>query len=57
MMTDKEIISLMQEEAYKPMSYKELEKHFGIESANEFKDFIKIVKSIRGKWSHCQRRK
>lgn len=46
MMTDKEIISLMQEEAYKPMSYKELEKHFGIESANEFKDFIKLLNQL-----------
>ena len=46
MMTDKEIISLMQEEAYKPMSYKELEKHFGIESANEFKDFIKMLNQL-----------
>ncbi|WP_082614923.1 ribonuclease R [Paenibacillus sp. Soil787] len=46
MMTDKEIINLMQEEAYKPMSYKELEKHFGIESANEFKDFIKLLNQL-----------
>ncbi|NOU70703.1 ribonuclease R [Paenibacillus sp. LMG 31458] len=46
MITDKEIISLMQEEAYKPMSYKELEKHFGIESANEFKDFIKLLNQL-----------
>lgn len=46
MMTDKEIVSLMQEEAYKPMSYKELEKHFGIESANEFKDFIKLLNQL-----------
>ncbi|WP_084224706.1 ribonuclease R [Paenibacillus pectinilyticus] len=46
MMTDKEIISLMQEEAYKPMSYKELEKHFGIVSANEFKDFIKMLNAL-----------
>lgn len=46
MVTDKEIISLMQEEAYKPMSYKELEKHFGIESANEFKDFIKLLNQL-----------
>ncbi|UKS26298.1 ribonuclease R [Paenibacillus sp. HWE-109] len=46
MTTDKQIISLMQEEAYKPMSYKELEKHFGIESANEFKDFIKLLNQL-----------
>ncbi|MCY9692276.1 ribonuclease R [Paenibacillus alginolyticus] len=46
MLTDKDIISLMQEEAYKPMSYKELEKHFGIESANEFKDFIKLLNQL-----------
>ncbi|SDO71678.1 ribonuclease R [Paenibacillus sp. yr247] len=46
MITDKEIVSFMQEEAYKPMSYKELEKHFGIESASEFKDFIKLLNQL-----------
>lgn len=46
MITDKEIVSFMQEEAYKPMSYKELEKHFGIGSANEFKDFIKMLNAL-----------
>ncbi|TXK83670.1 ribonuclease R [Paenibacillus sp. N3.4] len=46
MTTEKEILQLMQEEAYKPMSYKELEKHFGIESAAEFKDFIKLLNQL-----------
>ncbi|WP_082927419.1 ribonuclease R [Paenibacillus oryzisoli] len=46
MIKENEIISLMQEEAYKPMSYKELEKHFGIGSANEFKDFIKLLNQL-----------
>lgn len=46
MIKENEIVSLMQEEAYKPMSYKELEKHFGIGSANEFKDFIKMLNQL-----------
>ncbi|NQX63768.1 ribonuclease R [Paenibacillus qinlingensis] len=46
MIKENEIVSLMQEEAYKPMSYKELEKHFGIGSANEFKDFIKLLNQL-----------
>ncbi|CAH1229793.1 Ribonuclease R [Paenibacillus allorhizoplanae] len=46
MIKENEVVSLMQEEAYKPMSYKELEKHFGIGSANEFKDFIKMLNQL-----------
>jgi ribonuclease R len=46
MIKENEIVSLMQEEAYKPMSYKELEKHFGVGSANEFKDFIKMLNQL-----------
>lgn len=46
MIKEQEIIGLLQEEAYKPMSYKELEKHFGITGANEFKDFIKLLNQM-----------
>ncbi|MBP1964831.1 ribonuclease R [Paenibacillus aceris] len=46
MIKDQDIIHFMQEEAYKPMSYKELEKHFRIEGANEFKDFIKLLNQL-----------
>ncbi|MDR6882965.1 ribonuclease R [Bacillus sp. 3255] len=46
MVKDQDIIALMQDEAYKPMSYKELEKHFGITGANEFKDFIKLLNQM-----------
>ncbi|NOV01923.1 ribonuclease R [Paenibacillus planticolens] len=46
MIKEQDIISLLQEEAYKPMSYKELEKHFRIEGANEFKDFIKLLNQL-----------
>lgn len=46
MITNQDIISLMQDEAYKPMSYKELEKHFGIAGAEEFKDFIKLLNQL-----------
>ncbi|BFT68834.1 hypothetical protein PAENIP36_02760 [Paenibacillus sp. P36] len=46
MITDQDIISLMRDEAYKPMSYKELEKHFRIAGAEEFKDFIKLLNRL-----------
>lgn len=46
MITNQDIISLMQDEAYKPMSYKELEKHFRIAGAEEFKDFIKLLNQL-----------
>lgn len=46
MITNQDIISLMQDEAYKPMSYKELEKHFQITGAEEFKDFIKLLNQL-----------
>jgi ribonuclease R len=46
MITNQDIISLMQDEAYKPMSYKELEKHFQIAGAEEFKDFIKLLNQL-----------
>ncbi|MFD0696495.1 ribonuclease R [Paenibacillus sp. GCM10027628] len=46
MITDKEILSFMQETAYKPMTYQELEKHFGIGNANDFKEFLKILNQL-----------
>ncbi|NEW09517.1 ribonuclease R [Paenibacillus sp. SYP-B3998] len=46
MITDKEILSFMQEVAYKPMTYQELEKHFGIENATDFKHFLEILNQL-----------
>ncbi len=40
MVTEQEIIDFMREDAYKPMTYQELEKQFGIEGADEFKQFF-----------------
>lgn len=46
MITEQEILSFMQETAYKPMTYQELEKHFGVGNANEFKEFLKILNHL-----------
>jgi len=41
--TEQELLDFMRETAYKPMTYKELEKHFGMEDAAEFKDFLRML--------------
>jgi len=46
MISEKEILSFMQETAYKPMTYQELEKHFGIGNAEEFKEFLKVLNHL-----------
>ena len=38
--TEEQILEFMRETAYKPMTYQELEKHFDIEDAHEFKAFL-----------------
>jgi ribonuclease R len=43
MCTEQELLDFMRETAYKPMTYKELEKHFGIEDAAEFKAFLRLL--------------
>jgi ribonuclease R len=43
MCTEQELLDFMRETAYKPMTYKELEKHFGIEAAAEFKAFLRML--------------
>ncbi|WP_186438408.1 ribonuclease R [Cohnella terricola] len=43
MCTEQELLNFMRETAYKPMTYKELEKHFGIEDAAEFKEFLRML--------------
>ncbi|CAM4515331.1 ribonuclease R [Paenibacillus endophyticus] len=40
---EQELLDFMKETAYKPMTYQELEKHFGIEGAAEFKEFLKLL--------------
>ncbi|WP_209703644.1 ribonuclease R [Cohnella lubricantis] len=46
MCTEQELLGFMRENAYKPMTYQELEKHFGIEGAVEFKDFLKLLTEL-----------
>ncbi|MEW9702275.1 ribonuclease R [Paenibacillus sp. SI8] len=46
MTTTKEVLNFMQETAYKPMTYQELEKHFNIGNAMDFKDFLKILNGL-----------
>ncbi|WP_231392143.1 MULTISPECIES: ribonuclease R [unclassified Paenibacillus] len=46
MVTEQDILNFMHENAYKPMTYQELEKHFGIESAAGFKDFVKLLNDL-----------
>ena len=36
----------MRETAYKPMTYQELEEHFGIHDAGEFKSFLKMLNRL-----------
>jgi len=43
MCTEQELLDFMRETAYKPMTYKELEKHFGIADAAEFKTFLRML--------------
>ncbi|WP_374992095.1 ribonuclease R [Paenibacillus sp. LHD-38] len=43
---EQELLDFMKETAYKPMTYQELEKHFGIEGAAEFKEFLKLLNKL-----------
>src|SRR5690606_6452509 len=41
--TEQELLDFMREKAYKPMTYQELEKHWGIDSADDFKAFLRML--------------
>ncbi|WP_373229010.1 ribonuclease R [Cohnella sp.] len=43
MCTEQELLDFMRETAYKPLTYQELEKHFGIEDAVGFKEFLRLL--------------
>ncbi|MFC5401298.1 ribonuclease R [Cohnella soli] len=43
MCTEQELLDFMRETAYKPMTYQELEKHFGIDNAGDFKSFLRLL--------------
>ncbi|MDP4099461.1 ribonuclease R [Paenibacillus sp. P96] len=46
MITEEQILEFMRDAAYKPMTYQELEKHFGIDNAGEFREFLKLLNSL-----------
>jgi ribonuclease R len=46
LITEQEVLEFMREKAYKPMTYQELEKHFGIGDAEEFKQFLKLLNQL-----------
>ncbi|NBI27707.1 ribonuclease R [Chengkuizengella marina] len=46
MVTEERLLSFMREDAYKPMSYKELEQHFQIEGAEQFRSFLKLLNEL-----------
>ncbi|MGI2295331.1 ribonuclease R [Paenibacillus sp. GXUN7292] len=43
---EQSILQFMREIAYKPMTYQELEAHFGIDDAIEFKKFLKTLNKL-----------
>lgn len=43
---EQELLDFMRETAYKPMTYQELEQHFGISDAEEFKQFLKLLNQL-----------
>ncbi|WP_213508454.1 ribonuclease R [Paenibacillus faecis] len=46
MITEAELLAFMRETAYKPMTYQELEEHFQITDASEFKEFLKMLNRL-----------
>lgn len=46
MITEAELLNFMRETAYKPMTYQELEEHFQIEKADDFREFLKLLNSL-----------
>lgn len=46
MIKDQELLDFMRDTAYKPMTYQEMEQHFGIADAAEFKEFLKLLNRL-----------
>lgn len=46
MITENELLNFMHETAYKPLTYQELEDHFQIKDAAEFKEFLKLLTAL-----------
>jgi ribonuclease R len=46
MIEDNQVLAFMREQAYKPMTYQELVKHFAVEGAEQFKAFLKVLNHL-----------
>ncbi|MEK5141421.1 ribonuclease R [Paenibacillus sp. FSL M7-0134] len=46
MITEQQLLDFMRETAYKPMTYQELEQHFDIKDAEDFREFLKLLNSL-----------
>lgn len=46
MITEQQLLEFMRETAYKPMTYQELEQHFDIKDAEEFREFLKLLNAL-----------
>ncbi len=46
MITKEDLLDFMKETAYKPMTYNELEQHFPLESAQDFREFLKLLNQL-----------
>ncbi|WP_025717844.1 ribonuclease R [Paenibacillus sp. 1-18] len=46
MITEQQLLDFMRETAYKPMTYQELEQHFDIKDADDFREFLKLLNAL-----------
>ncbi|QAY67315.1 ribonuclease R [Paenibacillus protaetiae] len=46
MISGQDLLDFMRETAYKPMTYNELEQHFGIDDPDDFKSFLKLLNEL-----------
>lgn len=46
MVNEQDILDFMREQAYKPMTYQELEKHFRLEDSEQFKEFLRLLNRL-----------
>ena len=46
MVTKQELLEFMRETAYKPLTVQELESHYGLESADAFKELVKLLNEM-----------
>ncbi|EXX88459.1 ribonuclease R, partial [Paenibacillus darwinianus] len=46
MVTEQDLLGFMRDTAYKPLTYQELEQHFGIDEATDFKAFLKMLNEL-----------